>query len=594
MNDATEPGKGRHERLASLLLLVSCAGIVLFSYATVKLPARDALVVQAGGMLALTAVAAIAALLRSRWSHLLDASPRPLLLGAACYGAAALLAGVVGVARDNETSLVAGQVFAMGILPVAALAIWCLDLRDSARIVALGIAGATALAALVHVCHWLASFASQQVFYRLYFENNVSVLGSALLALLLSLALRETSDRGRWWGAAAAALLAVFIVGAGARSLWLVAPPAIGIFAVASGLARRAMRVRVLLSIAGAVLLACCVIGAVSWFVERPRPNVLPDSSFSEPFWRFPPGTTAVPDASAPRGRALAWAPHDDRPIHVTDTFPIKGGRAYLLRVSLSTESAGEARVFLWWEDAGGNYDYTILRVGAGTGWFDAEHSGVSMPTAVRARIAVSLKHGGTGEWRMGRISVEELGPPVLSTIHKQRAFWFGRFGSLARLNPERWRAERSFKERFGETGRLLQLFHEAPVTTKLFGHGLGARYDFKTRWGDRPNYIHNFYAFLLYKTGLAGTALVLAAMSIWIGFTFVAARRARDPWRRAFLWAVFSAWLGYAAWSLACPEILDFRMAPLWGFVIAVTAMTDREEREAQETLARAGGPAE
>ena len=193
----------------------------------------------------------------------------------------------------------------------------------------------------------------------------------------------------------------------------------------------------------------------------------------------------------------------------------------------------------------------------------------------------------------MRRISVEELGHPILAILHRQRAFWFARVGSLFRLRPGDWAAERSFKERSSETARLIELFRGAPLSAKVVGHGLGARFDFKSRWGDRPNYIHNFYAFLLYKTGIIGTVLVLAAMSLWIGFTFVAARRARDPWRRAFLWAVFSAWIGYAVWSLACPEILDFRMAPLWGFVIAVTGHTDREEREAQAAAPSATTPA-
>ena len=59
---------------------------------------------------------------------------------------------------------------------------------------------------------------------------------------------------------------------------------------------------------------------------------------------------------------------------------------------------------------------------------------------------------------------------------------------------------------------------------------------------------------------------------------------RERDPWRRASLWAVFEAWIGFAVWSLACPETLAFRVAPPWGFVFAVTGHTDREEREARD----------
>jgi hypothetical protein len=589
MSEGTDTGQGRHERVSALLVLASTSGVVLFPYLTVKLGPQAALYVQAGGMLALTAVAATAAFLALRWPSFRDAGARPLLLGVGCYTACAVIGGLAGVVRGSETALLAGQVFAMGILPVAALALWPLDIRGTARILSGGIAGAAAVVALAHIASWLVSLLQHQVSYRMYFGNNVSVLGPSLLATLLGLALRAAPGAQRRLGGAAAVVLSAVIVGAGARSLWLVAPVALGIFLVASGLGRRALRGPMVLRFAAAVLLIAAVVGTVSWYVEKPRPNLVPDTTFSGPFWRFPPGATAVPDETAASGRALEWAPADDRPIPVTDAFPIKGNRAYLLRVSLRSGGGGESRVFLWFEDASGTNGYTVLRAGAASGWFDAEQSGVSTPSAVRARIAVSLKHGGEGSWRMRRISVEELGPPVLSAIHHQRAFWSGRIASLMRLNPSNWRQERSFKQRFGETGRLLQIFRAAPVATKLFGHGLGARFDFKTRREARPNYIHNFYAFLLYKTGIVGTALVLAAMSLWIGFTFVAARRARDPWRRAFLWAVFSAWLGYAAWSLACPEILDFRMAPLWGFVIAVTGHTDREEREAQAKNASA-----
>ncbi len=89
----------------------------------------------------------------------------------------------------------------------------------------------------------------------------------------------------------------------------------------------------------------------------------------------------------------------------------------------------------------------------------------------------------------------------------------------------------------------------------------------------DDVNYIHNWYLFLLFKLGIVGSILVLGALVGWIAWIVRSFGRAADSKDRAFLVAAAAAWIVYAVWSLTSPEILDFRMAPLWGWLLAVTS---------------------
>ena len=271
--------------------------------------------------------------------------------------------------------------------------------------------------------------------------------------------------------------------------------------------------------------------------------------------------------------------------MRVTASFAVEPDTAYLLAVELRGEGFRGGRVFVVWADEYGDgsedLGYLLQNAEPGRGRQKLVQVGISPAAARTAYVAVALRDGATSLWTMHDLRFRRLGSPVLAVLYAQATFMGQRMGSLAGFADPTGQNLEGISERFGETQFLLEQVRDAGPAQKLFGAGLGARYTRKLRDGQDAHYIHNFYAFLLYKTGIVGTVLVLAAMSLWIGFTFVAARRSRDPWRRAFLWAVFSAWIGYAVWSLACPEILNFRMAPLWGFVIAVTGQTDREERE-------------
>jgi len=557
------------------------AAIVAIPFATITLPPRSALITQAILILAVTLLLFASALRRGDLCSSVRGVPLTLKIATILWALATVIAGVVGLLLRNDSQALAGQALSMGLLPLGALAMTSMRVRDGAHAFATGIVGIGLVASLAHFGHWSWAFFQGQVLYRFYFHNNISLAAPSLLALLAALAMTSHGRASRRLGTSTAVILLGFIAGSGTRSLWAVTIPTLFLFVV-SWRPRHWIRNRKGLQLAGGCVAAMALVaGGIGVFLGAERENVVPAREPVPPFWRASRGVEFLPEPDAAGGRILVWSPQDDFPIVVTDSFPVRGSQAYLLKAWLRSPSRGEARIFVNWETSKGVSDSLILRVGPSSEWIVAEQAGVSPPGSLRARIAVSLKHGKTGPWQLRSISLERLGLPIAATVHHQWSYWKSRLFSLERLDPRTWAKERSFRERSGETMFLIRAFAQAPLLEMTFGHGLGARFAYKTRWDSNPNYIHNFYAFLLYKTGIVGTVLVLAAMSLWIGFTFFAARRARGPWRRAFLWAVFSAWIGYAVWSLACPEILDFRMAPLWGFVIAVSGLTDREERE-------------
>jgi O-antigen ligase len=143
--------------------------------------------------------------------------------------------------------------------------------------------------------------------------------------------------------------------------------------------------------------------------------------------------------------------------------------------------------------------------------------------------------------------------------------------------------SDASIAFRFRETRAVVAAIKQVSWPWWLVGQGLGATFAFDTVGYDnrgnvvryeRPNYIHNFYLFLLFKLGVLGALAVLTALAMW---TWTAAKGARaqpaDTADRWFLAAAAAAWVTYIVWSVAAPEILDFRLAPVWGLLVALTA---------------------
>jgi hypothetical protein len=583
----------------SVMLAAPTAAVILIPYATVPLPgARLAFVVQAAAILGVVAATVILGVARPGWPARLAGVPRVLSVGVACWALAATSAALAAVVRGNEPALAAGQLLALGLLPLGAVAAAALRVDRAATAFAAGLAGATLVACGIHMVGLVNSLVHRQTVLRLYLPNDVAPVHVVMLGVLIVLAAALSGALALRLAVPAVALIALYILGSGVRSLWVVVPAAVAVLAVVSGALRLLVRPRALGAIAAIIAAACAVALAFHAWVTLDRPTVLAGPLFAAPTWQLPADpAAAVAVGTGDDGQAvLRWTrgSRGERPIPLTRAFPVEPETAYLLAVEVEGTGHGGGRVFVVWAGENGasaeRYGYLLQNAGSGRGRQRLVTAGVSPAGARTAYIAVALRDGATSSWAMYDLRVSRLGSPVLATFYAQLTFMGQRVGSLVGLADPTGQNLEGISGRLGETRFLLQQVRDAGPGQKLVGAGLGARYPMKLRNGQDAHYIHNFYAFLLYKTGIIGTALVLAAMSLWIGFTFVAARRSRDPWRRAFLWAVFSAWIGYAVWSLACPEILDFRMAPIWGFVIAVTGMTAREEREAQAAAAEAG----
>ena len=577
---------------------MATAAVILIPYATIPLPgSRVAFVVQAGAILAVVLAVLVSATLRTGWIERLAEQPRVLSLGVAAWALAAAIALGSALARGNAPVLIAGQLLGLGLLPLGWVAAAALRTDKAVTAFAAGFAGATSLACLIHLGSLASSLAHRQTVLRLYLANDVAPVHVVMLAVLLTLAGAVSGALRLRYALPAVALIGFYIFGSGVRSLWLVVPAAVGVFALASGALRLLLRPRILLGAAVLAVGALAFVFGLNAWITTDRPTILPGKLFEAPLWTLPDDpVAAVSVGTAENGqRVLRWqrGSFGERPVRLTASFPVEPDTAYLLAVELAGEGSRGGRVFEVWADASGDAPEELCNMlqnaEPGRGRQKLVRVGISPLGARTAYVAVALRDGAMSSWTMYDLRFRRLGSPTLAVLYAQATFMGQRIGSLAGFADPTGQNLEGISERFGETRFLLQQVQDAGLGQKLLGAGLGARYPMKLRDGQDAHYIHNFYAFLLYKTGIVGTVLVLAALSLWIGFTFVAARRARDPWRRAFLWAVFSAWIGYAVWSLACPEILNFRMAPLWGFVIAVTGHTDREEREAQEAAALA-----
>jgi O-antigen ligase len=141
-----------------------------------------------------------------------------------------------------------------------------------------------------------------------------------------------------------------------------------------------------------------------------------------------------------------------------------------------------------------------------------------------------------------------------------------------------------SYSYRLEETHVLVDGFVTSSLSEKVFGNGLGSTYVSTLVGldgvgnpipGSPTNYIHNYLLFLLVKLGVVGSAATLAAIFLWIRWTIRAARTARDEPHRTLLVAASAAWIAGLAWSLSSPAIIDFRIAPLFGILLATSAAT-------------------
>jgi O-antigen ligase len=550
---------------------VAAAALVLSPLLTTTLPFQRALIVQAALVLAITLSLGVFSLARKGWRKVL-AAPRMTVVGVALYAAAALQGTVVALVRGNDLKLAAGQLLAMGLLPLAAVAALGVSTALSWRAFATGLVGAVAAGTLVQAVVAGPAMVAHFPGTRLMLPNAVSVAGAAAMALLFALALTRsglTSARALAWAAAALTVALIFV--SGIRSQWLVMPLGLAVF-LALGLGRtRLLSRRALLAWGTALLFLTASLAATARWWTRPRPNLT--SGHLE--------SAATGDA----GTAVVVLPGSFRgAIRVRGTLTCRGSGIVYMRLRGTGEAPTNAP------------DRVVPLVVAGAA--PSEFWIVHRPLPAETALAVRLEDPSNLGCRTTAFAVEGIAPAPLAELVRGLAGMLHRPpdpGSGA--TPGVAAGDASIAFRLRETRAVLTAIREASWPWRLVGQGLGATFAFDTVGYDnrgnvvryeRPNYLHNFYLFLLFKLGVLGALAVLTALAIWV-LTAVRGARAKpngtaDRW---FLAAAAAAWVTYIVWSVAAPEILDFRLAPVWGLLVATTARTVGRPEASGETRA-------
>lgn len=575
----------RDGRRAELLLGAATAAIVVIPFATVLMPTRLGMLVQAAAIIGVTLALLAVGLLRPGTLGRLAGIPRVAAIAVAAYAAVAVLGAASALTHGNAPAQAAGQLVSLGLLPLGAAAAWALGAPRAVRSLASWIVGVALIFSLVHLGSWVKAALTRTFFPRLYLSNNVSIAGVALLALTLALAYFVTT---RGWRVPAllgvVATLLVVIVGSGTRSLWVATPATAGLFLCLWLLFGHSTRLRTLLLLLPAVAaLFAAWFAADSWY-QATRPNLIPGRLFAEAPWRIPAAVKLVTVGEPPRQRqALRWQPPEcvGREFGVTDPFPVPGPGAYSVRASMREEGGTtEAYLLVQWLTAERKpCGYMILRAYPRGDWSWRDEADVAPAQTAYAQIVLGCKQYGDNPWMLDDIRLERLGPSALHALFMQVRFTKRRIGGLVSFLQTGSSGDPSVVGRLAETQVVLGLLRNGTAAEKLFGFGLGAKFVPPEERGLEVNYLHNYYAFFIFKTGWVGTLLGVGALAAFVAITFTRARRAREPRDAALLWAVLAAWIGYLAWSNVCPEILDFRMAPLWGFLVAAVAGSATEQ---------------
>jgi len=546
--------------------------IVLIPYGALALPFDTALYVQAGGILL-----GVAGLLVVSWrggSGIADRGSDPLTLGLALFVLAAVLGTGVGLWRGSALRDLAGQVLSMGLLPLAALAGTAARVHGQRRRLAWALVAATAGVCSIHLGSGLLQIVRGGSAGSMILANGVTAAGPALIALPLALALafRERGRAARSLAWLAVGTIVSYAIGSGIRSLWVALVVAVPLLFVLSGEWRRLLDPRLV----GAVFALVIVVGTGLVVAQR---------------WIESGGEVeiAFPATDRPLETTLRrW----EEPKRVSLTASVEAPPAgwYRLEACLSEASRGTARARVLWLDREGKH-LGILR---GKLTPNADDSptcvtrfGKAPAGTAGARLEI-LPISDRGEWHIRSVTLTHLGSGPWVSVARQMQFLSDRLSSLIALlqidtvlrsDAAPKAKTETIRFRWVETSRLLALFRDGTLPEKLFGHGLGARYRLDAPgWDNRGhwvhyedvNYIHNFFAFLLYKLGAVGGGLVLAALALWLVWGVKRARRAERSLERACVAAGAAALIAATLWSLSSPVFLNFRLAPLWGLLLA------------------------
>ncbi len=528
----------------------SVAVLVLAPYAAVFVPFQAGLVLQLG---------IIVAALFGGWAGLgrewrAGRWPRPVSVGLALYAGAAGWGIAVGITSGNPFRYVTSQATAMLLLPLAAIA-FAAGGRSLSRQVAAGVAAAMPLALAMHGISLAVpslGWADPLEPFRLLLRNDASLAGAAPLLLLVLLG--WWLEHRSWWALAALVGAGVLVAGIMSRGGWVTA--VVGGVGVALVMVRQRRRlVGMLLLGVGGVAAAWGVLTLALRHSER---VLYPGAAGLE--GTQPPWVVAASTAEE------VWLPLAGQldaagaglEVHLVYAGPAEARASLLLVPEGGAPSEGGTVVSLF--GAGVPSSLTML-----------------IPLGGRPqRLDVGLAVGeGEGVWSIAELRVVAL--PTVAHLYLRQ--FNRRLGELVRagFGPQ---GDRNLAYRARELEAIRARWHLASVARKLVGHGLGATFEFpNSSWDDEgrrttvpiASYIHNFYVFLAFKLGLAGAAALAGLLAI-LGWACrdVGRRHAGERWPAVVLAVGLAT---YLLWSVASPEIYDFRVAPLWGMLITLAA---------------------
>jgi hypothetical protein len=548
----------------------STAALVLVPFMTTYASFRDSLIIQAALVVVISLVLALlVALRRGECLLSLGARPRLILAAVVAYAAASILGGLMGVLFGNHPRMVLGQLLSLAMFPAtAAIGLAAPDqgLRNG---VVRGLLVALLIGSSLQMAWWLWAGVVEADAQRLFLPNAVSVTGPALLGLLLAIAWTRQprpGDRGIAW--AALIVLSLLILGSALRSLWVLTPLAVvALLAGYRGVSR---------SFVAATALAGVTLG-----LAAPTAVVLAQRALETPQRNLLANPLEVPT-----GEDLTEAHNPLRGVLTTRPVAVRGG-GYLVAVRAQGIGKGALEVGVSWRDCS---DQLIEQVS-----YSIEADGrlrttrlLLVPPKDACLVALQLTAHSrvTARWRLYSLHLVPLGSSQIVRVLEELSTSWHRLRQLfIAVADQDLDADPSLSFRWQESRAVSDALATGGWLRWLLGHGLGATvaldidgFDSSGRlvhYGD-VNYIHNFYLFLLFKLGVVGGALALGAILACTIWTVRAARAAHADSERAFLCATAVAWITYLVWSVTSPEILDFRMAPVWGLILAASVASD------------------
>ncbi len=588
------------------LLPYAAAALLVIPYLSLGLPFRRALIGQAVAVLTVTLALGLSGVLAGGAKLRLRRTPKALWIGAALWILVAISGAAVGFAAGNGRGRIAGQLLALSLLPLGLL-VGRLSPphQDRFRALTKALVAVVAAACLLHFGVWCVAALRGLAPRRLYLDNSVSVAGAIPLVLVLLLALRPRPHRrGLFLG-----VFVVYLAGAGSRGAWLAAVLGALLLLLLGG--RRAKQGGSLKRSVGVLVgVLLCWLSLIFW-LEGPRRNQLTSSL---PGVLLQQGSPSLDIAATTAGSVTFDDPLRQRIL--VRRFEARAKTSYRLVASFRGGERGRAYIAVRWLDAQGRVLGRFSIEGRPSESFlRAEAIDAAPAGTVLGVVLVGCRTGAVGSWEIGTVEVHRLGPGFLASPLRQLAYLDRRLASFWRLpldsqlsspGPERAGPERagsgragladetrtedvslapwnledwgSVEFRLAESTELWRRFQGGSRFQKLWGHGLGATFELR---GLEFHYIHNLYAYLLFKLGLIGGGALLAAIFIWL-FYLLGRRRHADGmgWEAGALLAI---WCAYLAWGLTSPEILDFRLAPLFGMLLVALSPDGRDSPQTE-----------